>query len=91
MTSNDKHSTLKRCSSCVAAKVAGLLLCIGCTTTPNQQWAAHGFLSPAPTGNSELIGVFENKTDCNAAAESWMSRQVVGNTVFAECLPVDQD
>ncbi len=90
MVSYDKHSILKRYFSCAAAILAGTGLCISCATDPNQQWAAHGYLSPAPTNNSEFIGVFENKIECNAAAEGWMSRQVVGNPVFAECLPVDK-
>ena len=32
-----------------------------------------------------VIGVFEDRMNCNAAAEGWMSRQVAGNPVYAEC------
>ena len=37
-----------------------------------------------------LISAF-NEADCIAAGETWMSRQVVGYPVFADCLPVDHD
>ena len=55
------------------------------------EWAANGYLSPAPTLTPELIGIFDNEADCRDAADAWMSRQVVGNPVFAECLPIDRD
>ena len=56
-----------------------------------EEWAAHGFLSPAPTGESELIGVYGAHADCKAAAEEWMSRQVAGVRIFADCFPVDRN
>ena len=70
-----------------AASVAGIFFCVSCVSAPapSQQYAAFGYMSPGPTGNAEVIGVFENQTDCNTAAERWMSRQVAGNPVFAEC------
>ncbi|MFC2953344.1 hypothetical protein ACFOOP_15515 [Marinicaulis aureus] len=55
------------------------------------EWTAQGYLSPAPTGEPEIIGVYDNEDDCVAAGEAWMSRQVVGNPVYADCLPVDHD
>ena len=61
------------------------------TPAPNDgNWAAHGYLTPGPTSEPEIIGVFKTQAECHAAGEGWMSRQVVGNPVFAECLPVDR-
>ncbi|MCB2114257.1 MAG: hypothetical protein KDD85_12020 [Parvularculaceae bacterium] len=53
-------------------------------------WTAHGYLTPGPTGDPEIIGTFKNETDCRDAIDVWMSRQVVGNPVSGECLPVDR-
>ena len=53
-------------------------------------WAAHGYLTPGMNGEPEIIGVFPNEAECRAAVDDWMSRQVVGNPVSGECLPVDQ-
>ena len=55
------------------------------------EFAAYGFLSPSPTSEGELIGVFSTEKECKEAATSWTSRQVVGNPVRAECLPVDKN
>jgi hypothetical protein len=55
------------------------------------EWTAQGYLTPGPTGIPEIIGVYDNESDCVAAGEAWMSRQVVGNPVFADCLPVDHN
>lgn len=61
-----------------------------CATQPEvYEWTAQGYLSPGPTGEPEIIGVYDNEEDCIAAGEDWMSRQVVGNPVYADCLPVD--
>ena len=63
-----------------------------CATRPGvRQWTAQGWLSPAPSGEPEIIGLYDNEADCIAAGEAWMSRQVVGNPVYADCLPVDHD
>lgn len=80
-------STMTRIIFRSAASIAGIVLCIGCTSTPtaSQQYAAFGYMSPGPSANAEVIGVYENKMDCNEAAEGWMSRQVAGNPVYAEC------
>lgn len=91
MTLEFKIGVVTKHFSCTAKKFCLMLVVGGCVSTPSQQWAAHGFLSPGATGDSELIGVFEKKMECEAAAEGWMSRQVVGNPVSAECLPVDRD
>lgn len=58
--------------------------------TGEEEWAAHGFLSPTPTGESEVIGVYNARKECETAAEEWMSRQVAGVPVFADCYPVDK-
>lgn len=61
------------------------------TQAPYQEWTAQGYLTPGPTGNPEIIGVFDNERECIAAGQAWMSRQVVGNAIFADCLPVDRN
>ena len=65
--------------------------CASITADESEQWAANGYLTPGPTSNPELIGIFDNEGECRAAADAWMSRQVVGNPIFAECLPIDRD
>ena len=64
-----------------------------CATQRGQvhEWTAQGYLTPGPTGEPEIIGVYDNEADCVAAGEAWMSRQVVGNPVYADCLPVDHN
>jgi hypothetical protein len=65
----------------------------GCATQHDvyEEWTAQGYLSPAPTGTPEIIGVYETEAECVAAGEAWMSRQVVGNPVYADCLPTDRN
>ena len=76
----------------IAAALALLLgACAHNAPQPREAWAAHGYLRPDPTGASELIGVFDTVEECRAAADDWASRQVVGNPVFADCYPVDQN
>lgn len=53
-------------------------------------WAAHGYLTPGPTSDPEIIGIFPSEAECRGAVDDWMSRQVVGNPVSGECLPVDR-
>ncbi|MEL7487529.1 MAG: hypothetical protein AAGJ87_09990 [Pseudomonadota bacterium] len=55
-----------------------------------QQWSGNGYLSPAPTTEPQFLGYFDTEDACEAEIDAWMSRQVVGNPVFAECLPVDR-
>lgn len=65
-----------------------------CATTSAQapkEWAAYGYLTPGPTSEPDLIGVFDNLDDCRDAADAWTTRQVVGNPVLAECYPVDRN
>lgn len=54
------------------------------------KWAANGWLSPDRESDPEIIGLYEERADCDAAVEDWMSRQVVGNPVHGECLPIDR-
>lgn len=79
---------------------ASILLCLafGCATKSasgaataksEPRWQANGYLSPGRTLDPQIIGQFARKKDCEAAAEEWMQRQVVGNPIFAECLPID--
>ena len=53
-------------------------------------WAAHGYLTPGMTDDPEFIGAYASEAECLDAVDDWMSRQVVGNPVSGECLPVDQ-
>ncbi|NNE40120.1 MAG: hypothetical protein HKN14_04290 [Marinicaulis sp.] len=61
------------------------------TVVGADQYAAHGYLTPGPTSEPELIGVFDTVDECRDAADAWASRQVVGNPVHADCYPVDTD
>lgn len=79
---------------CVAAMTAAS----ACASAPGggdpgegkyEEWTAQGWLTPAPSGEPEIIGLYPTKRECVAAADAWMSRQVVGNPVYANCLPVD--
>lgn len=53
-------------------------------------WTAHGYLTPGATDDPEIIGTYASEADCQVAVDWWMSRQVVGNPVSGECLPVDR-
>ena len=79
------------------AIIGALLAVIGCASSysgqnaaSGDQWAAHGYLSPSPTTEPELIGIYYSVKACRAAADEWASTQVVGNPVYAECYPVDK-
>ncbi|WP_375206105.1 hypothetical protein [Hyphococcus sp.] len=78
-------------------RIAAIMFALGaasaCATQHYKvyEWTAQGYLSPGPTGEPEIIGIYDNEADCIAAGEAWMSRQVVGNPVYADCLPVDHD
>lgn len=66
----------------------------GCATQGHHrttEWTAQGWLTPGPSGEPEIIGVYASEAECRAAAQGWMSRQVVGNPVMADCLPVDHN
>lgn len=54
------------------------------------QWAANGWLTPDPSGEPEIIGLYMTREACEAAVDDWMSRQLVGNPVHGECLPIDR-
>ncbi len=53
-------------------------------------WTAHGYLTPGMNGDPEIIGTYASEAECLDAVDGWMSRQVVGNPVSGECLPVDR-
>lgn len=53
-------------------------------------WTAHGYLTPGMTDDPEIIGTYVSEAECLDAVDAWMSRQVVGNPVSGECLPVDR-
>ena len=75
-----------------SATIVGLAMIISACSTMsggNTQYAAHGYLTPGPTSESELIGVYDSVAECRDAADAWASRQVVGNPVYADCFPVD--
>ncbi|MCB2096675.1 MAG: hypothetical protein KDE05_03505 [Parvularculaceae bacterium] len=76
-----------------AALTFGLAACATQGRDPRSSeagWAAHGYLTPGPTSDPEIIGAYASEAECMAAVEAWMSRQVVGNPVSGECLPVDR-
>lgn len=77
-----------------AAAISTLFLALaGCQSgflEKNDEWAAHGFMGPTTIGESELIGVYTDRGDCERAAKAWTERQVVGNPVSAACYPVDK-
>lgn len=70
------------------ALAASLAACVtgGASTV---RWAAHGYLTAGPNSDPEIIGAYDSEAECRAAVEAWMSRQVVGNPVSGDCLPVD--
>ncbi|WP_425408577.1 hypothetical protein [Hyphococcus sp.] len=76
-----------------SAIIFAALAASACATQPYayEEWTALGYLSPAATGEPEIIGVYESKRECEDAGEAWMSRQVVGNPVSADCLPTDRN
>ena len=74
-----------------AALFVILLGAAACASLGGPQWAAHGYLTPGPTSEPEIIGVYDNERECRAAVDAWMGRQVVGNPIFSECLPVERD
>lgn len=92
----EKHSILMGAGSEFSRTAVVLTLFLGvagCQSAffaKDEEWAAHGFMGPVAVGNSELIGVYDKREDCARAAEDWMSRQVAGNPVFADCYPVDK-
>ena len=53
------------------------------------EWTAYGFIRPGDD-NPEMIGMYADRADCDEAVANWMSRQVVGNPVSGECLPIDR-
>ncbi|WP_411820264.1 hypothetical protein ABFZ85_02205 [Hyphococcus formosus] len=76
----------------IATLFATLFLISACATSSDvTQWAAQGYLTPGSTSEPEFIGIYESEAECRAAGQAWMSQQVVGNPVYADCLPVDQN
>jgi hypothetical protein len=76
-----------------AALTFGAAACATDGAGPNDagpEWAAHGYLTPGPTSDPEIIGAYASEAECREAVDNWMSRQVVGNPVSGECLPVDR-
>lgn len=73
--------------------IVALFVIAGCQNAAmpaTEEWGAHGFMAPGPIGESEIIGLFYDRQECEQAAEDWMARQVAGNPVFADCYPVDK-
>lgn len=81
-----KAVTFRRLSFLAAA--AALAAC-ATSAAAGPRWAAHGYLTPGAQGDPEIIGAYETEAECRAAVEAWMSRQVVGNPVEGDCLPID--
>lgn len=75
------------------ASAAGAAALSACATTGESaplRWAGHGYLTPAPNDDPEIIGSYATEAECRRAVEAWMSRQVVGNPVSGDCLPIDR-
>ncbi|MBI1365171.1 MAG: hypothetical protein GC153_04370 [Alphaproteobacteria bacterium] len=72
---------------CVCAATVGVAACATASREP--RWAANGWLTPGMTGEPEVIGVYARRAECESAVNEWMSRQVVGNPIHGECLPID--
>ena len=67
--------------------VSAILSVSACASTSDTaEYAAYGSLNPVSDGQSELIGVFSNLEECEAAADAWASQQVVGNPIVANCV-----
>lgn len=81
-----KAVTFRRTALIMVA--AALAACA--TAGGGTRWAGHGYLSAGPNGDPEIIGAYKTEAECRAAVEEWMSRQVVGNPVSGDCLPIDQ-
>lgn len=82
-----------RRTALAAALLAALAALAGCATggaADKTDWAAHGYLTPGPNDDPEIIGSYSTEAECRAAVEAWMSRQVVGNPVSGDCLPIDR-
>ncbi len=71
-----------------AALTFGAAACATGGAAPN--WTAHGYLTPGRNGDPEIIGTYASEAECREAVDYWMSRQVVGNPISGECLPVDR-
>jgi len=54
------------------------------------QWAANGWLTPGMSDEPEIIGLYLTRKACEAGLDEWLSRQVVGNPIHGECLPIDR-
>ena len=73
-----------------AALTIGAVACATSDESGTSRWAGHGYLTPGPNDDPEIIGSYSTEAECRAAVEAWMSRQVVGNPVSGDCLPVDR-
>ncbi len=89
-----KGTALRMAASlCAATTLLG-----ACASTPDgeaeagaeREWSALGWLNPGASGEPEVIGLYKTEAACRDAVDYWMSRQVVGNPVFGDCLPVDR-
>jgi hypothetical protein len=75
------------------ALTIGVAACASDGAAPGEgalNWTAHGYLTPGGNGEPEIIGSYATEAECQEAVDGWMSRQVVGNPVSGECLPVDR-
>ncbi|MEL7491561.1 MAG: hypothetical protein AAGJ73_12650 [Pseudomonadota bacterium] len=89
-----KHASVSRRAVVTLCIGVGLTACetIGVKRVSDEPaWSATGYLRPDPTGDPEIIGFYFTEEECLDAAEAWKARQVVGNPIYAECLPVDRN
>ena len=85
MMSNQRAS-LRILSSCFAA-----LALAACASLSPGPYGAYGYMAADAVGDGEFIGEYASRSDCEVAAEAWMSTQVAGNPVHAACYPVDRN
>lgn len=82
----------------IAVLCAAASVLVACTSSPKPEaggeavnkWSALGWLNPSQSGEPEVIGLYPTEAECRAAVDYWMSRQVVGNPITGDCLPVDR-
>ncbi len=88
---NAKPATILFRTATFIVLLVALSACATIEGDGSEEFAAYGYLTPGPTSEPELIGLYPSMKQCKAAGKAWMSQQVVGNPIFSECMPVDKN
>jgi hypothetical protein len=88
---NTRPTTLLFRSATFMALLIAASACATTNSDRSEEFSAYGYLTPGPTSEPELIGLYPSMKECKAAGKAWMSQQVVGNPIFSECMPVDKN